>query len=230
MQLVVVDPWLLLTGALIPDSRARRLLVLLYYGHEANLVRLYETGDRLPTPDTHQSGALEVGGPSYWQLVADAEDRAALLREKLTTAVPDDVCLALSRPMLAQLDGAAERAKVDPAAVRHRVLTAVAALAGIELEATRGWATWSRKPREIDERRAVLLATAVAVEGYLVVSDDPVLIEERETPIEYLDPRSGAGVTVVGLDQFVDRYLAMGPSFDEIPTALFDKRNLSAPP
>ena len=236
MRLVVVDPLLLLKGALVADSRARRLLVLLYYGHEANFVRLYETGERTPIEPRLSSRSVEVGGPSYERLVAASEDRAAFLQSRLPPGMPDDLGLVLSSPILRLLDRAAKRVRglvpnLDPVAVRHRVLTTAAVLVALEeADPIRGWRPFSRRrPREVDHDRAVLLATASAAEGYLVVSDDPELVHD-DARTEYLDPRSSAEVTALRLDVFVGEFLSLGELLDEIDPALLGATPTSAHP
>jgi hypothetical protein len=234
LRFFVLDPGVLLKGALVATSLARRLLVLFYFGHQVNFVRLYDTTGR-PAPDLPPDMRAEVGGPSYERLVATADARASLIASQIPKWAPDDLGLVVSSPILRGVDDAAERArevvdKLDPKAVRHRILSAVALLADLDGEQPRTWQMWSsRKPGGVSPATAQLLDTAAASQSYVLVTDDPKLTPDPKAPVAFVERDRREEVTAVRLETFISQFLLLDPTLDGVAGSVLETAPLFPP-
>jgi excisionase family DNA binding protein len=169
-----------------------------------------------------------TGGPSYDELVATAEDRVALMEQRLPDGGPDDLGLVVWPRMLDELDRIEGGLRDDvPSLQRGSLRRLVLIHAAIVLDrfdlASSRWELMQsrRRERHAPGVRAHLLDAAERAEAREVITDDPALTVEAEEIAHYENFVTGRSVDAMRLDLFAER---VSPAGDSNSTRSTDRR------
>lgn len=220
MRGVTLDPELL-AAAILGRVGPRRLLGLLAYGRWAQYVELLGPAELALIADERNAGA-RVGGISVEELVAQAEDRRALLTDRLPYGAPDDLVLVSSvRIIDAAVERVEEARRNDPVA---RAQTDLAERARHIIDfVSVGLSEDVLGDASLTESMRDHLVHVAAIAPAALVSDDEEIAPEGETMWRHVDPLGGAPAFAVTSSTFIEAQVNAAPfSIDSAPRDLLD--------
>jgi hypothetical protein len=194
------------TAFVAPNGRARKLLVLLAYGRWAAYARLFGPAEEETLKADASALGGKIGGRPSEELRAEAEQRKALLFDRLPGYPPDEWGLATSQHILNDVEDKLQFLRADlpslpadaPEIAYRQLVSITSRLVDPDEASMPAYTEWRARSRDH------LIHAAVTAQAEFLITNDDRLAPARTSAEPYRSEKLGVQTKAVRLAYFVE--------------------------